>query len=373
MFPETWNREALGLVPWLVGSWLLAFLGQLLDRLGLLPHRWREEGALIRDVTALLYAIGMPYAAILCGFLAPERLGLAGFSWWRSLGRVPLLAGLYLLMAWLVWGGVLRAAPVSLGALGRERRWVRQPGRWVLFLLWAGAEQLHWAFYRAVPLLVWGSPAGLWLGMLLVVAERYGLPAKAISHREPGVLANETWWLTKAVALTAAFSVTGNLWACMALQALLDGGVAWWIERRERPVGEMQPSPFARPGLRLTIAAAVSAILLLVLFTWGTISPSLHLPRPEDLVQQPTLPLPTPTSSPTPNPTPLPTRVPTATSLPTAAPIPTATPPRTYVVQPGDTLNAIALLFDVPVAELMQVNGITDPTRLQIGQVLIIP
>jgi hypothetical protein len=159
----------------------------------------------------------------------------------------------------------------------------------------------------------------------------------------------------------------------MALQALLDGGVAWWIERRERPVGEMQPSPFARPGLRLTIAAAVSAILLLVLFTWGTISPSLHLPRPEDLVQQPTLPLPTPTSSPTPNPTPLPTRVPTATSLPTAAPIPTATPPRTYVVQPGDTLNAIALLFDVPVAELMQVNGITDPTRLQIGQVLIIP
>jgi LysM repeat protein len=43
------------------------------------------------------------------------------------------------------------------------------------------------------------------------------------------------------------------------------------------------------------------------------------------------------------------------------------------VVQKGDTLNEIAARFGVSVRDLMELNGITDPTKLQIGQVLIIP
>lgn len=361
------NREAIGLIPWLIGSWLLALLGSMLDRFGVWPSRWCETQAPIRDTAALLHALAVPYAAILSGFLAPERLGLAGFSWWKSLGRAPLLAGLALILALLAWRGALRAGPVPAEVLARERRWVRRRGGWLWLLLWAGAEQLHWAFYRAVPLLVWGPPAGLWLGMLLVAAERYSLPGRTV----PGTLENEAWWWTKALALTAAFALLGNLWACMAIQAVLDGCIAAWMERRAEPVGEAHPLVAGRPALRYTVPAAALVLLLLVGFTWGAISPTLRVPRVEEFVQQPTVPVPTLTPTPTAFPTARPTSTPTATPLPTGTP--TATPQRTYVVQPGDTLNAIALLFDVSVADLMQVNGITDPTRLQIGQVLVIP
>ncbi len=71
--------------------------------------------------------------------------------------------------------------------------------------------------------------------------------------------------------------------------------------------------------------------------------------------------------------------------------IPTATPPdplpeplivgetspvpqgATYVVQAGDSPATIAERFGVAVEAIMEANGITDPTRLEVGQVLTIP
>ncbi len=44
-----------------------------------------------------------------------------------------------------------------------------------------------------------------------------------------------------------------------------------------------------------------------------------------------------------------------------------------YVVQPGDTLFAIATEFGLTVTEMMLVNGITDPDWLSVGQLLTIP
>ncbi len=45
----------------------------------------------------------------------------------------------------------------------------------------------------------------------------------------------------------------------------------------------------------------------------------------------------------------------------------------TYVVQPGDTLEAIGRRLGIPWARIAQLNDIKDPTRLQVGQVLDIP
>lgn len=91
----------------------------------------------------------------------------------------------------------------------------------------------------------------------------------------------------------------------------------------------------------------------------------------------------TPSHSPTPTPTPTPTATPISSPLPSTAPTVTAvasTAPtsevlasQTYVVQPGDTLRAIADRYGTTVAALQAANGIVDKNLIEAGQELIIP
>lgn len=46
---------------------------------------------------------------------------------------------------------------------------------------------------------------------------------------------------------------------------------------------------------------------------------------------------------------------------------------RTHTVQPGDTLQSIASRYNVPLEVLAALNGIIDPNRIRVGQVLRIP
>ena len=68
----------------------------------------------------------------------------------------------------------------------------------------------------------------------------------------------------------------------------------------------------------------------------------------------------------------------TAQAVPTAVIIPTiegaaAQQVQTYIVQPGDNLYNISLRFNVPLAGIIQANGLVNPSRIYIGQSLIIP
>ena len=47
--------------------------------------------------------------------------------------------------------------------------------------------------------------------------------------------------------------------------------------------------------------------------------------------------------------------------------------PRTVIVESGDSLGKIAARFDRTVDQFMRANGISDPNRLQVGQILVIP
>lgn len=69
------------------------------------------------------------------------------------------------------------------------------------------------------------------------------------------------------------------------------------------------------------------------------------------------------------------TTPPTSTTEATGTPEPTSTPggPRTYEVQPGDTLGAIANQFGVTVEAIVAANDIADPDVIDVGQVLVIP
>lgn len=84
------------------------------------------------------------------------------------------------------------------------------------------------------------------------------------------------------------------------------------------------------------------------------------------------IPRPTPTAQPNVQPTEA------VTTLPSETPPPSGPPPavpeeQVYTVQSGDTLSSIAKDFDTSVSLLMDRNNITDPSLLQIGQVIIIP
>ncbi len=77
---------------------------------------------------------------------------------------------------------------------------------------------------------------------------------------------------------------------------------------------------------------------------------------------------PPPAAAPTPTPSPL-----TAAPTPLPSPLPAA---RTYTVQPGDTLGAIARTMYGSATKyplIAEANRITDPRRIWVGQVLTIP
>jgi LysM repeat protein len=66
-------------------------------------------------------------------------------------------------------------------------------------------------------------------------------------------------------------------------------------------------------------------------------------------------------------PTPAPT---TATPTTVVAPTPTTV---VHIVQPGESLSAIALRYDVPIEVLAEANGIEDPNVIKVGQQIVIP
>ena len=133
----------------------------------------------------------------------------------------------------------------------------------------------------------------------------------------------------------------------------------------------------AIPALLLVVGLfvlAVSGFRGLLPATGAVATPS---PSPAPLVAantpppQPTLPPPTETPPP---PTAALTQPPTGTPPPTAAPTKAPKPTfRTYTVKPGDTLSAIAARYHTTVSAISQLNHISDPSKLRVGQVLLIP
>jgi LysM repeat protein len=111
------------------------------------------------------------------------------------------------------------------------------------------------------------------------------------------------------------------------------------------------------------VAGAVGPILTSIIGTLTTPSDATPTPSVEA----------TPTASPSESPTPSPS--PSASPSPSPSPSPSGSPavPKTYVVRSGDTLSGIALSLDISMADLIALNGITDPNKIRPGQVLKIP
>ena len=61
------------------------------------------------------------------------------------------------------------------------------------------------------------------------------------------------------------------------------------------------------------------------------------------------------------------------TTSTTPVPETTTTIPKTYVIQSGDSLSEIAKLFGVSAAALAAFNNISDPDKIEAGQVISLP
>ena len=187
--------------------------------------------------------------------------------------------------------------------------------------------------------------------------------------------------LTEGHLRCATFLAAGAARESRVGSAAMPDRVSRWALARTTPVVEEVG------GVRTTLAGmladrrrwpAIPAMLLVVaLATLGLSSlrgggpvTALASPTPEPTEVALATPSvePTPTVAPTPEPSPSVA----PTEAPTAAPTP-APSHATYTVLSGDTLGAIARQFGTTVQALVDLNGITDPGRLKIGQVLLIP
>jgi LysM repeat protein len=109
----------------------------------------------------------------------------------------------------------------------------------------------------------------------------------------------------------------------------------------------------------------------------GSASPAVSAAAPSDVAGSAASPAASPTDAPA---TDQPITTPGAPASPTASvaasPVASAEPSTsgaTYKVKSGDTLTAIAVRFDTTVRVLVQLNGISDPSRLKVGQVIKLP
>lgn len=98
------------------------------------------------------------------------------------------------------------------------------------------------------------------------------------------------------------------------------------------------------------------------------------VPTPEITPEPTPQPTPVPTAEPTPVPTPIPTPVPTP--VPTEAPVQSEQVRNVYIIRTGDTLIGISTSLygsEAYVKEICELNGISNPDNIQIGQKILLP
>lgn len=208
--------------------------------MGLAFKRWARFAL---ELVRLAYYLGLPFLALLSGWIDLRGMGLALFDWadgarWTI---VIYLAAWLLLMA--IWLPYLRATGEVVAPPSQSRlTWARR----LLEILYM---QAHWALYRAVAItflttlvpdpLYWGATLGL--GLIFVEA----LADPRVRHRitRVGEADWPIWCGCQAFINTFAFVATRNLYLLFLLQVLLEFTVP-----HLRPIRTMSRPPLAATG-----------------------------------------------------------------------------------------------------------------------------
>ena len=245
LLPVIWTLASMT-----VAVLAILFVGEAqLDRL-----RATVGGRLLEQFLRLIYFIGVPYAALLAGSIAPIDMGLTGAGgsilgwspaeWLRGLGTALMLSVIVLLPIGLASRQIARAGQ----PLGTDDR---SAGAVIVDAIYA---EIHWAFYRAAPLILLTDVyAAVIFGALLVGVEwivlliRNGLSPSAEERQR---------WLRRGALLTlsaALVVLTQNVWLALLAHLVLE--LIWkvWLRRlAPRPIEPVYTpiDPVSDPDVR---------------------------------------------------------------------------------------------------------------------------
>jgi hypothetical protein len=223
--------------------------------------RLTRGGRIVEPIARLIYFVGLPYAALLTKSLSPVDMGLAGNTgpilgwssadWLRNLNAVLIVGALTLL-------------PIGLAArqMARAGRPLGVDERSVGAIIIDGAyAEIHWAFYRAAPLIIigdvyWATLIGLaLLGVeILVTIIRNGLGSQPENRQS---------WIGQALLLAMSatlFILTRNVWLIVALHIVVELALKMWAARLAGRASAPQSTAHELPETVTTIEHSESPL-----------------------------------------------------------------------------------------------------------------
>jgi hypothetical protein len=223
--------------------------------------RLTRGGRIVEPIARLIYFVGLPYAALLTKSLSPVDMGLAGNTgpilgwssadWLRNLNAVLIVGALTLL-------------PIGLAArqMARAGRPLGVDERSAGAIIIDGAyAEIHWAFYRAAPLIIigdvyWATLIGLaLLGVeILVTIIRNGLGSQPENRQS---------WIGQALLLAMSatlFILTRNVWLIVALHIVVELALKMWAARLAGRASAPQSTAHELPETVTTIEHSESPL-----------------------------------------------------------------------------------------------------------------
>lgn len=193
----------------------------------------------------ILYMIVVPYLALISGILNPRLMGLVVTDWNGDIRTVlPVVLVASLLLGWTLWHYLATIRPWHLIPEQTLPWWI---SRTVSTFGWGNAlaetamQEIHWAFYRSLPLVLVSN--GIWanfIGLGIILLEGLAIPQVRQTLQTVGEGEEHILTASLAVVSTVCFYLTRNIWLCIGVHTLLLTGasylIAWRLGRPARAV-----------------------------------------------------------------------------------------------------------------------------------------
>jgi hypothetical protein len=222
---------------WLAGSILLYLVSTNLAwavRPFTRRVRWSPTSGVVVGVARFAYHVGMPYAALLSGVVTLESLGLITLADPEVANAAVIVTAATLVLVGLIgWQyrrqvAALVTATVVRPAEGGEGG-TRKLG-WGGVLFSVVTQETHWAFYRALAVLIVNDPyVGSFGGLGLILLEAYTAPQTRGRLRYPVQAEFLVLNAIFAVLSTVLFVLTGTSWLAAGAHLTAAFGWLWFV------------------------------------------------------------------------------------------------------------------------------------------------